>query len=1088
MNPLTGNVTQTMGVVVRGDASGLTRAMGQGAASTKAFETQTTASAARWGAAWKVAAAGVIAIIALVAIGLGGAAKQAAEFESKMRNVNSLVQGSEQSYRALNEQVLALAKVVPQSATNLADGLYDITSSGFYAADSITLLNAAAIAASAGLATTADAVKGIAAVLNAYGLSAASSKDVSDALFQTVNLGVVRFDELTQVLSKVVGTAAAAKIPIEDVGAAIATMTLSGISSQEAGTSLNRVLQGLLQPSESLANLYSQLGYESGSAALESKGLYTVMEEIRTTTNGNVNAFLALFPEMRAFKGALALASAEGETYTRVQGQISDANVSTGATQRAFDEQMKATSNKWAIFTSGVASNAVTLGLKVLPAFNALMEVGQSLSQQFIPTLQAAYEILRPFLDSLFKVGVNTVEILKDLVEAIRPLGKALDTIVGTAVVASLTLLAAALEALTNLIAGNAVVIGAMAGSLLALFVPAITAAATSLQALWVRSIVAATGLVTMDLSAKGLSASLLAVSAISVTAFGAVAAIGAMIGGLYYLATQQGSEYIATIDEMNSKIDKTDMASVSDGIAQMTKAQEDLNAAFEATPKTSILTQGYKDLGYQKSVIAVNDALTEYNTIVANTTTNMNGLKDETGLTNAELAKLADAQGLDFSMAYGTEEAKANRDQLIQYLGDIEKAAGTSTQTMADKFGFDVEAMNAYVAAIEQAASDASNAFQNATNVIGTWKPNIGVEETTTAVEGLAKAREDLRKVEKDNARDSDAVINAQQRVADASEALTKAEKQKSEGTLTAFYRNAIETSRTFSQNIQSAVEMGLDPTVVAKLLKEGPEQAGPIVQQLVDDNSGALIQMMNDSEKTLAEINQTIVLQARLTARAVASDTDQMVRDLPAAMQIQTDAINGKSPEEIAKAMGLDKDEIQRIADDFGITIAEGIQGGYDAHPPYLSGMVIDTPWWAAPTSTGSSGRPSNVPFGAANGAIYPGYTPGRDIGFIGISGGEAIMRPEWTRAIGPDRINYWNQLARTGGVNAVRQATLPYLGGFAGGGIPAPQVVTVPITQRHETLSPIHIERMYASDVADFERQAADRRRRDRWGGRR
>lgn len=66
-----------------------------------------------------------------------------------------------------------------------------------------------------------------------------------------------------------------------------------------------------------------------------------------------------------------------------------------------------------------------------------------------------------------------------------------------------------------------------------------------------------------------------------------------------------------------------------------------------------------------------------------------------------------------------------------------------------------------------------------------------------------------------------------------------------------------------------------------------------------------------------------------------------------------------------------------------------------------------------------------------------IYPGYTPGRDIGYIGISGGEAIMRPEWTRAIGAARINEMNRAARTGGVSGLRKK---FLGGFAGGGIPA------------------------------------------------
>lgn len=52
-----------------------------------------------------------------------------------------------------------------------------------------------------------------------------------------------------------------------------------------------------------------------------------------------------------------------------------------------------------------------------------------------------------------------------------------------------------------------------------------------------------------------------------------------------------------------------------------------------------------------------------------------------------------------------------------------------------------------------------------------------------------------------------------------------------------------------------------------------------------------------------------------------------------------------------------------------------------------------------------------------------IMPGYTPGRDPYTIGVSGGEAIMRPEWQRAMGPGYIHEANKVARTQGVQGVR-----------------------------------------------------------------
>lgn len=72
-----------------------------------------------------------------------------------------------------------------------------------------------------------------------------------------------------------------------------------------------------------------------------------------------------------------------------------------------------------------------------------------------------------------------------------------------------------------------------------------------------------------------------------------------------------------------------------------------------------------------------------------------------------------------------------------------------------------------------------------------------------------------------------------------------------------------------------------------------------------------------------------------------------------------------------------------------------------------------------------------------GFARGGIYPGYTPGRDIGLAAVSGGEAIMRPEWTRAVGPDRVEAMNAAARRGGVAGVQR----FLGAFAAGGVVPP-----------------------------------------------
>lgn len=75
-------------------------------------------------------------------------------------------------------------------------------------------------------------------------------------------------------------------------------------------------------------------------------------------------------------------------------------------------------------------------------------------------------------------------------------------------------------------------------------------------------------------------------------------------------------------------------------------------------------------------------------------------------------------------------------------------------------------------------------------------------------------------------------------------------------------------------------------------------------------------------------------------------------------------------------------------------------------------------------------------------ASGGVLPGYTPGRDVheffsptgGRLALSGGEAIMRPEFTRAVGgPAGIDRLNQWARSG--QAFANGGVWDIGSFAG-----------------------------------------------------
>lgn len=471
-------------VVLTGNATSLRGTLAVAARETKAFTREVeasngrvAASAQKAGLSVKQLAAGAVAVAAAI----GYAVVQAAKFDAAMRNVNSLAGLSERQFGRLSAQVLAMSQRLPQSAETLAQGLYDIVGSGFAAGDALTVLDAAATAASAGLTTTEVSAKAITAVINAYGLAAKDAADVSDVLFQTVNLGVLSFDDLASNIGDVVGSAAAAKIQIDEVGAAIATMTLTGISGAEATTSLNQLIQSMIKPSDALAEAYKELGYQSGAQALAQDGLRGVMEKLRGAYGDDVTALLHLFPNIRAARGALALMSAEGENYARVSGELEDKNKRQGVTARVLAEQMKSANMQFRLMKNGAEGLAISAGTKLLPAAIALMGGFRSLATWIGTTAGKIGHELTPAWHGLVQIGTLVWQVLSDMFEIGSTVLGVILKFGGGAVIGALNLLLRPLGQMAEFLSENEDAVYALSAAMLFLMLRA----GPVQQALW---------------------------------------------------------------------------------------------------------------------------------------------------------------------------------------------------------------------------------------------------------------------------------------------------------------------------------------------------------------------------------------------------------------------------------------------------------------------------------------------------------------------------------------------------------------------------------------------------------------------------
>lgn len=363
-------------VSVDGRISSLERALATAEQKTKATanvtDKQTTRMAGTWtkvGSAAK--SAGLIAGTAFIGLGIKKAADEVIGFDKAMRNVNSIAQLSEGRFASLSDEVLGLAGKTAQAPITLAQGLYDLVSSGFDANQSLRILQKSAKAATAGLTTTEVSTKAVAAVLNAYKLPASQAGKVSDQLFRTVDRGVISFESLAQNIGDVLPFSASLGVGLDQVGAAIASMTKAGVSGPETMTRIKGAMVALIRPSEDLKKVYKELGVASGEQLIQKTGsLQGALEALAKTTGGNKEALAKLFPDIRGLSGALLLTGGNAKSAGK---DLEGLRNSAGATDRALSQQQKSISGQWQKITAEAKTLAIQVGSVAVPAILAAL-------------------------------------------------------------------------------------------------------------------------------------------------------------------------------------------------------------------------------------------------------------------------------------------------------------------------------------------------------------------------------------------------------------------------------------------------------------------------------------------------------------------------------------------------------------------------------------------------------------------------------------------------------------------------------------------------------------------------------------------
>lgn len=297
-----------------------------------------------------------------------------AGFEQTLNRIVGLTDTTRDELGLIKTDIMALATETGRAPQELAEGFYFLASAGFNTKEALDVLRTSAMAAAAGLGSTQDVAKVLGLTINAYGHENITAAHAADILTAAVKDGTAEADEFAGVLGRVVPTAALLGVSFDQVTASLAGMTLSGLSADEAATSLNQVLVSLLKPTVEAEEALKGMGTSSQALRdeLQNKGLLATLRDLEVRFQGNDEAAGKVFGNVRALRGVLALLGLDSE---QLNGVFADTAAAQGDLARGYKET-EGSAREMDRAQAAVDAELISLSDDVLPILIGMLKQG----------------------------------------------------------------------------------------------------------------------------------------------------------------------------------------------------------------------------------------------------------------------------------------------------------------------------------------------------------------------------------------------------------------------------------------------------------------------------------------------------------------------------------------------------------------------------------------------------------------------------------------------------------------------------------------------------------------------------------------
>ncbi len=317
----------------------------------------------------------------------------------------------------VGDSILAMAPIVGTMPKELAAGMYQIESAGYHGAAGLTILKTAAMGAKSENASMSVVTDALTSALNSYSLGADHSTEVMNTLIATTANGKMHLQDLAGALGTVLPIAATANVSLQEVGAAMATMTMQGTHADEAATYLRQLLVALQAPAKKGADALKEIGLSASQVAMDMRktpdGLIKTLAEITQHLDTKFpNSSRVAQEEFKKVQQMMAMFELTG---SHIQSLRANFDAITGTVTQSKDAVM------------GWADVQGNFNFKLDQAKAAVEAVFIAIGTKLLPILGQIVQAITPILVSFsnwidwMTQGNNAINWLNDNLQIILP-------------------------------------------------------------------------------------------------------------------------------------------------------------------------------------------------------------------------------------------------------------------------------------------------------------------------------------------------------------------------------------------------------------------------------------------------------------------------------------------------------------------------------------------------------------------------------------------------------------------------------------------------------------------------------------------